>query len=91
MARKTIYYEAGIPATLIPVEFIGWTESPLGYGFNATIRLKRSAPGYSAGEIVRVPARSVVEKAGRRDYFIRVRPAELPVRTDSNTLVKPDY
>ena len=65
----TIYYEAGIPARLIPVQFLGYAETP----------------GYQSGEVLHVPARSIVEKAGRRDYFQLVRAASLPSRTAENT------
>ena len=86
----TLYYEAGIPATLIPVRFIGWAKTPgheLTGGINAVIRLKRSAPGYQTGELLHVPARSVVEKAGRRDYFQRVRNPALPA-VDLSSLIQ---
>lgn len=77
----TIYFEAGLPATLIPVQFIGWARSPahdVTCCHNAVIRLKRAAPGYPLGEVLHVPARAVVVKAGRRDYCQLVRPAPLP-------------
>lgn len=77
----TIYYEAGIPATLIPCKFIGWAKSPaheLTGCINAVIRLKRSHGAYRTGEVLHVPARSVVVKAGRRDYHQLVRSAPLP-------------
>jgi hypothetical protein len=85
----TIYYEAGIPASLIPVTFIGWAPTPahdLTGLYNVVIRLKRASPYYPAGETLHVPARSVVVKAGVRDYRILVREASLPARTDANTL-----
>lgn len=77
----TIYFESGIPATLIPVRFMGWAKSPahdVTGCFNAVVRLKRAAPGYACGEVLHVPAWSVVCKAGRRDYRQLVRPAPLP-------------
>lgn len=86
---KTIYYEAGIPASLIPVQFLGWAKTPaheLTGCFNAVIRLKRSRGAYQCGEVLHVPARSVVIKAGRRDYFTRVRAAALPP-IDPNNLI----
>lgn len=79
----TIYFEAGLPATLIPVQFMGWAKTP-GHDVtgchNAVIRLKRAAPGYPLGEVLHVPARAVVVvvKAGRRNYCQLVRPAPLP-------------
>lgn len=77
----TIYFEAGLPATLIPVAFIGWARSPahdVTGCHNAVIRLKRAAPGYQKFEILHVPARTVVVKAGRRNYCQLVKPAPLP-------------
>lgn len=85
----TIYYEAGLPATLIPVEFIGWAKTPgheITGCFNAVVKLKRSAPGYERGETLHVPPRAVVIKAGRRDYRQMVQPASLPTRTKENTI-----
>lgn len=85
----TIYYEAGLPATLIPVKFLGWAKTPahdLTGLYNAVIRLKRSRGAYSCGEVLHVPARSVVEKAGRRDYFTRVRSATLPPVDPANLI-----
>jgi len=85
----TMYYEAGLPASLIPVTFIGWAPTPahdLTGLYNAVVRLKRTHGTYRAGETLHVPARSVVVKAGVRDGFIRVREASLPARTDANTL-----
>lgn len=84
----TIYYEAGLPATLIPVQFLGYAETPLHETtklYNVVIRLKRSIHGYHKGEILHVPARSVVEKAGVRNYHQMVKPATLPPRTPGNT------
>lgn len=84
----TIYFEAGIPATLIPCQFIGWAKTPahdVTGLFNAVIRLKRSHGAYHAGEVLHVPARCVVEKEGRRDYHQLVRTAALPARTEANT------
>lgn len=78
---KTIYFEAGLPATLIPVQFMGWARTPahdVTGCHNAVVRLKRSAPGYPRGEVLHVPARAVVVKAGRRNYHQLVRPAPLP-------------
>lgn len=77
----TIYYEAGLPATLIPVQFMGWAKTPgheLTGCFNAVIRLKRTHGAYIKGEVLHVSSRSVVVKAGRRDYHQLVRPAALP-------------
>ncbi len=85
----TIYYEAGLPATLIPVAFVAWAKTPaheVTGCFNAVIRLKRSHGAYRAGEVLHVAPHMVVEKAGVRDYFIRVRNAKLPERTDTNTI-----
>lgn len=85
----TIYYEFGIPATLIPVKFIGWAKSPIHEitgCFNAVVRLKRATKYYPAGEILHLPARSIVVKAGRRDYFQLVRQAPLPT-IDLNNLI----
>lgn len=77
----TIYYECGIPAVLIPVQFLGWAKTP-GHSatglHNAVVRLRRSGGGYRTGEVLHVPASSVVEKAGRRDHRQLVRPAFLP-------------
>lgn len=85
----TIYYEAGLPATLIPVQFIGWAKTPLhditGL-FDAVVRLKRSSGAYKRGEVLHVPPDRVVEKTGQRDYFIRVRQAKLPARDDSKLI-----
>lgn len=87
--KKTIYAECGLPASLVPVQFLGWIPSPVhditGL-YNAVVRLKRSAPGYTKGETLRLPARSIVHKAGVRNGFVMVRQAELPARTDENTL-----
>lgn len=77
----TIYFEAGIPATLIPVQFVGWARRPahdVTGLHNAVIRLKRSAPGYLRGEVLHVPAYAVVVKSRRRDYRQLVKPAPLP-------------
>lgn len=85
----TIYYEAGIPASLIPCTFIGWAPTPahdLTGVYDAVIRLKRTRGAYHAGETLHVPAWSIVVRAGVRDHHIRVRPADLPKRTDANTL-----
>ena len=85
----TIYYEAGLPATLIPVQFIGWAKSPahdVTGCFNAVICLKRSHGAYRAGEVLHVPRGSVVVKAFRRDYFQYVRPAPLPPIDPANLL-----
>jgi len=83
----TMYYEAGLPASLIPVTFIGWAPTdPLIGTHYAVIRLKRTHGAYRAGETLHVPARSVVVKAGVRDYQTIVREASLPARTDANTL-----
>jgi hypothetical protein len=85
----TIYYEAGIPATLIPVQVLGWVPTPahdLTGLYNVVIRVKRTTTAHSAGEVLHVPARAVVVKAGIRDSHMRVRQAPLPARTDANTL-----
>lgn len=85
----TIYYEAGLPATLIPVKFLGWAKSPaheLTGCFNAVIRLKRTRGAYQCGEVLHVAPWAVVVKAGRRDYFTRVRAAALPA-IDPNNLI----
>lgn len=77
----TIYFEAGLPATLIPVQFMGWAKTPahdVTGLLNAVVRLKRAAPGYPLGEVLHVPARAVVVKAGRRDYCQLVQSAQLP-------------
>lgn len=78
----TIYYECGIPATLIPVEFIGWSKTPahdVTGQYNAVIRLKKSHGScYQKGEVLHLPSRCIVEKAGKSDYFIMVRQAALP-------------
>lgn len=93
----TIYYEAGIPASLIPCQFIGWRKTPaheVTGMWNAVIKLKRTHGAYKTGEVLNVPPHRVVEKAGRRDFFIRVRNAQLPARTEANTLLcgtYPDY
>lgn len=81
MKTATIYYEAGLPAALVPCQFMGWSKTPaheLTGCFNVVIRLKRAAPGYRRGEVLHVPARAVVVKAGRRNYHQIVRPAPLP-------------
>lgn len=86
----TIYYEAGLPATLIPVRFVGWAKSPahdVTGCLNAVVQLKRTHQGaYQCGEILHVPAGSVVQKAGRRNYFQLVRPATLPAVDPANLL-----
>lgn len=87
--KPTIYYAAGIPATLIPVQFIAWARTPahdITGGYNAVVKLKRAAPGYQRGELLHVWAGYVVVKAGRRDYRQIMRSAELPKRTESNTI-----
>lgn len=84
----TIYYEAGLPATLIPVQFLGYAESPahdITCLYNVVIKLKRGSPSYQSGEVLHVPLRAVVEKAGVRDYHQMVKPAALPPRTPENT------
>jgi hypothetical protein len=88
--RQTIYYETARDG-LIACKFLGWTETPLGLGYNATVQLKRSCAGYDKGEVIRVPARVIVIKAGRKDYHQMVKSAILPVRTVDNTLPKPNY
>lgn len=85
----TIYYEAGLPASLIPVQFMGWAKTPaheVTKQWNAVVKLKRTRGAYRAGDVLHVPARSVVMRAGRRDYHTHVRPAQLPGRTEANTL-----
>lgn len=85
----TIYYEAGLPATLIPVRFVGWAKSPahdVTGCLNAVVQLKRAQGTYQRGEILHVPAGSVVQKAGQRNYFQLVRPASLPAVDPANLL-----
>lgn len=85
----TIYFEAGLPATLVPVRFIGWAKTPMHEQtglFNAVIRLKRAAPGYQRGEVLHVPSTTVVVKAGRRNYHQIVKPAPLPPVDPSNVM-----
>lgn len=90
----TIYYECGIPRELVPVEFLGWAVTPSGLPdmYNAVIRLKRKPKhnSYSKGEILYIPAWSVVEKAGIRGGFQRVRPAKLPA-INKDKLIKARY
>lgn len=89
MTTATIYLEAGFPATLVPVAFLGWAKSPahdVTGCFNAVVRLKRSAHCYHAGEVAHVPAWCVVQKAGRSNYKQRVRPAPLPPIDRSNLI-----
>ena len=77
----TIYFEAGLPARLVPVAFVGWAKTPIHDVtgcFNAVVRLKRATQGYPCGTVLHVPAWSVVHKAGRRDYKQLVKPAVLP-------------
>ena len=78
----TIYYECGIPAELVPVKFLGWAQTPIGLPgrYNAVIEIKRKPKftSYERGEVLHVPPWSVVEKAGTRCGFQRVRPAALP-------------
>lgn len=88
--KKTIYLDTARHG-LLSVKFLGWTETPLGLGFNATLRIQRKNKLYDVGEVVRVPAWSVVEKVCVRNYKQIVRPALLPVRTEVNTLKKPNY
>lgn len=91
MGKLTLYYEAGIPATLLPVAFIGWAKTP-GHDvtgqFNAVIRLKRGTKlgAYKTGEVLHVPAWSVVNKSGRRDYHQLVRAAALPPIDPANLI-----
>lgn len=78
---STIYYEAGLPARLVPVAFVGWAKTPIHDVtgcFNAVVRLKRAIHGYPCGTVLHVPAWCVVNKAGRRDYKQLVRRAALP-------------
>jgi hypothetical protein len=85
----TMYYEAGIPASLIPCTFVGWAPTPATEFtglHNAVIRLKRTHGTHHSGEVLHVPPQAVVVKAGRRDYHQLVRSATLPTRTDANTL-----
>lgn len=85
----TTYYEAGIPASLIPVTFIGWAPTPahdLTGLYNVVVRVRRTHGTYRAGETLHLPLHSVVVKTGVRDGFTRVRAASLPARTDANTL-----
>lgn len=85
----TTYYEAGLPATLIPVQFIAWAKTPA-HAFtgchNAVVRLKRSHGTYRAGEVLHVSPNAVVVKAGRRDYHQLVRQAELPAIVKADVL-----
>lgn len=77
----TIYYECGLPACLVPVAFVGWAKTPIHDVtgcFNAVVRLKRACALYPRGTLLHVPAWSVVNKAGRRDYKQLVRRAPLP-------------
>lgn len=87
----TIYYECGFPAELVPVEFIGWAKSPLHRltnCVNAVVKLKRKprASYYNCGEVLHVPAHSIVEKVGFKNYHQRVRGAELPAIDYANLL-----
>lgn len=88
--KQTIYYETARQG-LVPVQFLGWTETPLGLDYNATVKARRTKAGIECGEVLRVPAWSIVTKAGFRGYFQMVKPALLPARTAENTLPKPDY
>lgn len=92
MKKQKIYLET-FRHGLVPCEFLGWTKTPLGIGeHNATVRLKcDSKSGYERGDIVRVPARVIVVKAGQKDYYQMVKPAILPVRTVDNTLPDVEY
>lgn len=75
----TIYYDTF--AGLIPVQFIGWAKSPIHDTtgcFNAVVRLKASKGGYQRGEVLHLPAWSIVVKDCVRNYQQRVRPAQLP-------------
>lgn len=86
---STIYYEAGLPACLVPVAFIGWAKTPIHDvtgGFNAVVRLKRATPGYPCGTVLHVPRWAVVHKSGRRNYKQLVRPATLPPVDPSNLI-----
>lgn len=85
----TIYYEAGLTASLIPVQFLGYAKTPahdVTGCFNVVVRLKRSNGAYTRGDILHLPAWCIVEKAGRRDYKQLVRLATLPARTTNNTV-----
>ncbi len=90
MARKqTLYYEAGLPASLIPVQFIAWAKTPLHDVtgcFNAVVKLKATHGAYQRGEVLHVPAGSVVVKAYVRSFHQYVRAAPLPERTEANTI-----
>lgn len=90
MKNQTIYYETARQG-LVPVRFVGWTETPLGLGYNATVKVKRTKAGLECGEVLRVPSWSIVTKAGVKNYHQMVKPAVLPVRTAENTLQKPNY
>lgn len=85
----TIYYECGIPGRLIPVQFLGYAEAPMHHItglYNVVIKLKRAVPGsYSPGDVLHVPTRAVVRKAGVQYGIQRVAPAMLPPRTEENT------
>ena len=84
----TLYYECGIPAELVPVKFLGWAPTPLHDAtgaYNVVIKLKRKPKftDYAKGEVLHVPAWSVVEKAGTCGGHQRVRPARLPAVNES--------
>ena len=89
----TIYYECGIPAKLVPVQFIGYAKSPaheLTQCINAVIRLKRNGGCwyYKRGDVLHVPPHAVVEKAGIKNGFQMVRNAKLP-GVDLDNLLPP--
>lgn len=89
MTMATIYLEAGFPATLIPVSFVGWAKTPAhditGF-YNAVVKLKRAAPGYQRGEVLHVDGARVVVKAGRLNYHQLVKRAALPAIDPANVL-----
>lgn len=85
----TIYCECGFPASLVPVQFLGWAKTPahdVTGLFNAVVRLKRGAPGYSMGEVLHVDKWRIVVKAGRRNYRQMIKPAPLPAVDPQNLI-----
>lgn len=87
---KTIYIET-MRCALVPVKFIGYCLTPLELGYNVVVQVKRAHPCYDVGEVLRLTPRSIVEKAGRKDYMQLIKPATLPPRTPENTLPSPLY
>ena len=83
--KPTIYLD--ILKGLQAVSFLGWSKTPMHDttgAYNAVVRIKRKGAGkiYSVGEVLHIPARSVVVKAFRKDYQWRVVSATLPERND---------